>query len=137
TVDIVAHQSELSFTIHDNYSNASIFINETKLQRIVDNNITNAIKYSKDLEKIHIIVSENKTDCILEISSQSVIIQEPHKIFEPYYRENNSKEGLGLGLNLIKKICKEEDIKIELFSDENITSFKYFFKKVNYENFTT
>jgi len=135
--NIVAQQSLLSFNLHDNYSRASIFINETKLQRIIDNNITNAIKYTNELEQIHIIISETTVHCILEISSHSANIQEPHKVFEPYYRENNNKEGLGLGLNLVKKICDEEEIEIILKSTEDLTSFKYYFAKVNHENLTS
>jgi signal transduction histidine kinase len=135
--NIVAHQSELSFNLHDNYSFASIFINETKLQRIIDNNITNAIKYTKELEHIHIIISQIEDSVIFEISSHSSIIQEPNRVFEPYYREQSSKEGLGLGLNLVKEICDEEGIDIIIKSTKELTSFQYFFKKANYENFTS
>ena len=135
--NIVAHQSELSFNLHDNYSEAYIYINETKLQRIIDNNITNAIKYTKELEQIHIIVSENRDRAILEISSHSPVIQEPYKVFEPYYREQSHKEGLGLGLNLVKEICDEEGIDIVINSTRELTSFQYFFKKENHEDFTS
>jgi len=134
---IVAHQSELSFNLHDNCSPASILINETKLQRIVDNNITNAIKYTQEIEQIHILISEELENVIFEISSHSSIIQEPNRVFEPYYREQSSKEGLGLGLNLVKEICDEEGIDIILQSTKELTSFQYFFKKANYANFTS
>lgn len=126
---IVAHQSQLSFNLHDQYSLSSIYINETKLQRIVDNTLTNAIKYTKELEDIHIIVSETQTQCILEISSPSTMIHYTDKVFEPYYREESNKEGLGLGLNLVKNICEIENIDIILDSTEALTSFKYYFKK--------
>jgi len=135
--NIVAHQSLLSFNLHDNYSRYSLYINETKLQRIVDNTLTNAIKYTKELEQIHIIISETDNYYTLEVSSQSAVIQEPNKIFEPYYRENSNKEGLGLGLNLVKSICEEESIKILLKSTEALTSFTYQFKKAIYENSIT
>ncbi len=121
----------MSFNLHDNHVSGYLYINDTKLQRIVDNNITNAIKYTKELEQIHIIISESKTQYILEISSHSIVIQQPDKVFEPYYRENNNKEGLGLGLNLVKSICDEENIEIVLESTDELTSFKYYFTKVN------
>lgn len=135
--NIVAHQSELSFSLHGNYSQAYILINETKLQRIVDNNITNAIKYTKELEQIHVIISEKEQRCTLEISSHSSVIQKIDKVFEPYYREESNKEGLGLGLNLVKEICDEEKIEIIISSTEELTSFQYHFRKANDEDFTS
>jgi len=135
--NIVAYQSELSFNLHDKYPLTFIFINETKLQRIVDNNITNAIKYTKELEQIHVIISHIENKAVLEISSHSSTIQEPDKVFDSYYREKSNKEGLGLGLNLVKEICEEEGIDIVLKSTKELTSFQYFFKKANDENITS
>ena len=134
--DIVAKQSNLTFDFHSDCDKTNICINETKLQRIVDNNITNAIKYSKEFEVIQIVLQEDTDHCIFEISSNSTIIQDPKKIFKAYYRENRKKDGLGLGLNLVKKICDEEHITIELLSKEDVTSFTYYFKKAPDENFT-
>ena len=56
------------------------------------------------------------------------MIQEPKKIFEEYYREEKSKDGFGLGLNLVKRICKEEDVTIDVRSNIEKTSFEYIFK---------
>ena len=135
--DIVARQSQVSFEIHQKCSKAYIEINETQLQRIVDNNITNAIKYTKEHESIHILVFEEEENCIFEIASSSSIIINTHKVFEAYYREDAHKEGLGIGLNLVKKICDKEDIKIELLSSDHITAFRYYFKKGKNENLIT
>ena len=135
--DIVACQSQVSLEMHEQCSKALIDINETKLQRIVDNNITNAIKYTKVHEIIHILVFEEEEYCIFEIASSSSIIRDTHKVFESYYREDTHKEGLGLGLNLVKKICDKEDIKIELLSSDHSTVFRYYFKKGKNENLTT
>jgi len=106
-----------------------INFNETKLQRIIDNNLTNAIKYTFENEDIHIILYEENNFYKLQFSSHSSVIQEPEKIFEEYYREEKLKEGFGLGLNLVKKICDEEDVKIDLESNSDFTTFTYYFKK--------
>jgi len=126
---IVAKQSGLTFDFTNSCNKTPVYINETKLQRIIDNNITNAIKYTKEFNTIKILIYENKDFYIFEISSNSTIIKDPELIFHAYYREKNVKEGLGLGLNLVKTICNEENIQIELHSKENNTSFKYYFPK--------
>jgi len=113
-----------------NYDSKEIFISfiETKLQRIIDNNLTNAIKYTLENYDIFITIKQTATKVILIISSHSRVIQHPNKIFEEYYREEKTQEGFGLGLNLVKRICDEEDVNIELESNENSTTFTYTFK---------
>jgi signal transduction histidine kinase len=108
-----------------------LHFNETKLQRIIDNNITNAIKYTFENEKIVVSLYKDEESCRFTIASHSRKIQEPKKIFEEYYREERSQDGFGLGLNLVKRLCKEENVKITVHSDENITSFSYQFKIEN------
>ena len=43
------------------------------------------------------------------------------------YREDSLRYGFGLGLTLVKTICDEEGIAIELDSDEEKTIFSYEF----------
>lgn len=126
---IVAKQSNLHFTFHNSCTNQVIMINETKLQRIVDNNITNALKYTKEYETIRINLFEENAYSVFDISSLSTAIKEPERIFSAYYRESTLKDGLGIGLKLVKSICDEENIKIVLQSNEKNTSFKYYFNK--------
>ena len=105
--------------------------NEIKLQRIVDNNLTNAIKYSLPNETIQVKLNIENTSCNLTIESRSKQILDQQKIFEEYYREQiNDSEGFGLGLNLVKRICSEENVGIKLESGENWTSFTYTFKEI-------
>ena len=104
--------------------------NETKLQRIVDNNLTNAIKYTLPNEEILVKLETFNGDCNFIIESRSAQILDPQKIFEEYYREEVSKDGFGLGLNLVKRICSEENVGIKLESGENWASFTYTFKGV-------
>jgi len=135
--EIVALQSKLTIVFKNHSKDTAIMINETKLQRIVDNNITNAIKYTKASEVIEIQLYDYEQSILFEISSTSTIIKEPKQVFNAYYRESYAKEGLGLGLNLVKRICDEEGIMIELISNEEKTSFKYQFKKDTFENTAT
>lgn len=113
-----------------NFDEVILNFNEIKLQRIVDNNLTNAIKYTLPNETIYVILRVSKGDCDFIIESRSAQILDPQKIFEEYYREEVSKEGFGLGLNLVKRICSEENVGIKLESAENWASFTYTFKGV-------
>ena len=122
----LAIQSNLSFIFETNNNKAILYINETKLQRVIDNNLTNAIKYTQENRPINIYLE----DFLFKVSSKSIYIQNKKKVFKAYYRETNKKSGLGLGLNLVKEICKQEGIKIKLKSDENLTCFTYDFNEL-------
>ncbi len=123
----VALQSNLNFTFNTKIDELFILFNETKLQRIIDNNLTNAIKYTLENEPINITLTCKNNRFCLSIQSKSTHIQYPEKVFEAYYREAHTKEGFGLGLNLVKQICDEENIDVELISNENFTRFSYYF----------
>ena len=123
-----ANQIGSKFVFYSKFKELIFDFNETKLQRIIDNNLTNAIKYTAENSNIYITIKKENNYYDLTISSCSEYIQFPEKIFKEYYREEATKEGFGLGLSLVKKICIEEDIDIVIESNEYFTSFKYIFK---------
>lgn len=127
--DIVANQSHLHFRLIDKSKKMCLYFNETKLQRIIDNNITNAIKYTHNDNIITIILSQTQTELCFSISSNSKMIEDPEHIFDAYYREDKIQDGLGLGLNLVQNICKSEGVRIALNSSKESTSFNYYFPK--------
>ena len=124
----LATQANLHFEFLPKVSSATLEFNETKLQRIIDNNLTNAIKYTKENAGIRVSIEKKSEGYLLQILSASIHIQNPEKIFEAYYREKSNAEGFGLGLSLVKQICEEQNVTIEVSSNEKTTSFSYLFK---------
>lgn len=127
--DEVAHFSNLTFHYTKPEFPAWIQFNETKLQRVIDNNLTNAIKYTKSGEIIHVGVNCSVEECRFWVESRSQKIHDAQKIFEAYYRERKKTDGFGLGLSLVKSICDEENVAIEIESNDHSTRFEYRFKK--------
>jgi len=127
--DIMAKKSQIGLTLIPGAEDLRIHFNETKLQRIVDNNLSNAIKYTEAAEDILITLTEAGEDLCLCFSSRSQCIQNVDSIFEAYYRESDRPEGLGLGLNLVKRICEEEGVRIVVRSSKEETRFCYYFRK--------
>lgn len=132
--DEVALFSNLSFDYAKPKFPAWIYFNETKLQRVIDNNLTNAIKYTKSGETIRVGVSCSIEECRFWVESRSQKIHDPQKIFEAYYRERKKTDGFGLGLSLVKSICDEDGVKIAIVSEDEMTRFEYSFYKGSYEN---
>ncbi len=115
-----------------------IYINEIHLQRLVDNTISNAIKYTINHQDITVKLYQDKQSAILEIINFGKDIEHPEKLFKRYYRENNARGGFGIGLNIIKEICTKNHVEVEVSSIEGIITFKYcFLKKGKNENIIT
>ena len=124
----VAELSKVKFEYVSDFKGKYIYFNETKLQRIIDNTITNAIKYTLADEVVHVSLKQEGTFAELSMGSRSKTIENTDKIFDAYYRENKTEEGFGIGLQLVNTICKEEDVAISLDSSDERTTFTYRFK---------
>lgn len=124
----VAEFSKLHFEYEPPQKALHVYFNETKLQRIIDNTLTNAIKYTLPNEHIEVSLKQEGLYIDFAVASKSKIIEDKEKIFEAYYREENQHQGFGLGLNLVKNIAQEEDVKIFLESNHERTLFRYRFK---------
>ncbi len=106
----------------------SIHMNEKQLQRVIDNTISNAIKYSYENSNIDIELYIKDDRCHLSFKDYGMGIKQKEKIFSRYYREDTSKGGFGIGLNIVKSIINQENIDLEITSKEKEgTTFLYIF----------
>lgn len=103
-----------------------IFINGDRLllQMMANNLVDNAIKYgSKDLP-VSILLREENEKIILQVKDlgKGIAAAERDKIFDKFYRVGNpatrAAKGTGLGLYLVKKICKQHNANISV-TDNN------------------
>lgn len=96
-----------------------------ELLRFIDNNLSNAVKYSFPESTIEVILNENR----LSFHTQGAVIKDTKKIFDKYYRENDTVGGYGLGLSIIKDIADKYQVGITLSSEtDHGTIFTYVFK---------
>ena len=112
--DILAKSKNISFSLL--LEHATIYMDKRKFSRVIDNILSNAIKYNKRGGKIKIILKEN----LLQIEDTGIGISEEKIpfIFDRYIRFNTSEGGFGVGLSIVKKIVDEYNIKIEVKSKE-------------------
>jgi signal transduction histidine kinase len=125
-----------SKTIQSNISKEIyIYMNQIECERIIDNNISNAVKYSSIDTPITIELYELKESkqVILEFKSYSSEIKNKEKIFEKNFREDSSNRGLGLGLNMVKNICNKIsiDYKVSYLEGQNIFTYTFKIKNSN------
>jgi two-component system, OmpR family, sensor kinase len=107
-----------------------IRFNPTQLQRLIDNNISNAIKYSRPESTVELSLTCNENGCDMSFRDYGIGMKNPDQIFERYYRESKKVGGFGIGLNIVKSIMDQYEITLTLDSVYGKGScFTYHFPK--------
>lgn len=92
-------------------------INRDDFIRVINNLISNAIKYNKTNGKLNIYLK----DGILTIEDSGIGIDQKKlkDIFKRYYRATSQEGGFGIGLSIVSFICKKYNIKVDVDSKVN------------------
>lgn len=100
--------------INSNLFSCYIKMDKTKTQKLVNNLISNAIKYSYKDSIIEVTLKDN----ILNVKDfgRGISVEEQKEIFKRYKRGNNNEGGFGIGLDIVKRICNEYNLLLNLQS---------------------
>lgn len=88
-------------------------IDPVRLARIMDNLVSNAIKYTPKGGSVEVTLDENSSSVILTVQDTGYGIDEAHlsQIFGTFYRIRNDQtqgiEGTGLGLSIVKAMVEQ------------------------------
>lgn len=95
--------------IHNSNKELSVSMDTYLVEILINNLISNAIKYSKKEEDI-IILTDKSLFTISNFGEKP--LAHPENLFQRFYRESNSDQSTGLGLAIVKKICDLYRFKI-------------------------
>ncbi|NFL85011.1 HAMP domain-containing histidine kinase [Clostridium botulinum] len=108
-----------------------IFINADieKIVRVLENLLTNAIKYSVKNSKVLIKLFEENDYVVVSVSNKAKDITENDlkNIFERFYKVDKSRkeqDSTGLGLSIVKRIVELHNGEIDVNLNEDIIEFK-------------
>lgn len=104
------------------------------LNRVLDNLLDNAVKYTPQNGLITCRIESDKEKISFTIKNTGLIIQTEFlsEIFNPYFqmsREKRSNEGVGMGLFMVKNIIEEAGGIITPAIEDEFISFKIIFSK--------
>ena len=107
-----------NITINSKLCSSFIKMDRTKTQKLVNNLISNAIKYSHKNSIIEVVLEKN----ILSVKDFGIGIslEDQKEIFKRYKRGNNNEGGFGIGLDIVKRICEEYNLILNLESQLNV-----------------
>ena len=97
---------------------STLTIDRAKFSRLLDNLISNAIKYNKINGDVTITLEKN-TLCV-EDNGIGIAKENIAKLQERYSRFDTSQGGFGIGLSIVSAIASEYNIDIEITSQEKI-----------------
>jgi signal transduction histidine kinase len=115
--------------ITSNIPDINILTDLNGFEKCIDNLISNAIKYNIEDSPVVDISYENYILSIFntgdKIDTKNLLI-----IFDRYYQENSSKDGFGLGLNIVKEFCDKNKITIKIDTLPNGNVFSLNIKNI-------
>lgn len=132
-------QSNPGFTINKlGKTNEMIYGDEMRLEQVVINFISNAIKYAPGTNQVNVTVNIKDGQLYLAVKDFGIGIpkEQQHKIFDKFYRiEENSNRfnGLGIGLYICSEIINRHGGKIGVKSVPEEGSEFYFIIPIHEE----
>jgi len=101
-----------------NLENTKVVADKIGFEKMLDNLLNNAMKYSPKESVIEVKLTHN----ILSIQDYGVGMDEVtlKRVFRRYYQIKEAQSGEGIGLALVKAYCDEEKIGLEINSSKGV-----------------
>lgn len=99
-------------------------VDEGRMQQVLTNLVSNAIKYTNDGGSIRIIIEDTEDSGIIHVEDSGIGIpqEDLKRIFERFYRTDRSRDrrsgGSGIGLAIVKTIVQAHKGQISVESEE-------------------
>jgi len=117
--------------------NINLAVDAAKIRQVVQNLVTNALRYTDEGGSVKITLEQNKYSAILRVADTGIGISKEDlpNIFERFYRTDKSRAresgGMGIGLAIVKAIVDAHSAKVTVESEEGKGSvFTVIFPKV-------
>lgn len=119
----IAAANNMKLEFHPKFSEAPTSADTKLMQRVVENLVSNAIKYSPENSQVMVTTDSHEDKTILQVQDQGYGIPEYDlpQLFDPFYRSESTSgkaEGTGLGLSVTKEIVEQHGGRITVDSRE-------------------
>lgn len=138
----LAQQKDIKLSYESSFETLSVWIDISKMDSILRNLLSNALKYTPQGGSVSMKADTNKNTWMLTISDTGIGMnkEEQKKLFKYLFRGHNATNqtntGCGIGMLLTYRLIENHEGKITFNSTENVgTSFQLSFpiKSKNYQ----
>ena len=119
-VAALARQLELEITLQP----VEIDGDRAKLQTLIDNLVSNAIKFSPEQGRLHIRLEQQGDQAVIEVadSGPGIPEEERRRVFDAFYQGSSSAivhvRGTGLGLSIAREYAQAHEGYIEVIDSD-------------------
>lgn len=111
----------------------NVLAEEKSLQRVIENLLSNVIKYAKDTVKISLRVERKEAVFTVSNNVSSLTKEDVENIFDRFYMADKTRSGngTGVGLAVAKSLVNKMDGNISAEFDEEVLSISCRFKLIS------
>ena len=136
TIESIQHSSKTHKILKSGMITEPFWGDKDRLQQVIINLLTNAIKYSPNANKVLVHIEQDDYHLKVSVTDKGVGLSEKHlaKIFERYYRVEEHAiqfQGLGIGLYISYDIIQRHNGRMWVESKPNKGSTFYFVLPLN------
>lgn len=140
TIDYICEQLTSDITakqlhVHKQLSKIEVVANQHRIEQVITNFITNAIRYTPEQETIIISTIEESERVKVCVENKGAHIELEHleKIWDRFYRGDTSRQrskgGTGLGLAISKNILELHGVEYDVLNTEDSVLFFFYLNK--------
>jgi hypothetical protein len=128
---VVAERKNIKITFNSDVRELNLQIDIVKIEQILNNLISNAVKYSFPDSEVDVLLTKNERQAIIMVidRGQGIPLEDREKLFQPFaktsVRSTAGERSTGLGLSICKKIVEAHQGKIWFDSEVNKGSTFY------------
>lgn len=141
-IDYICEQLTLDITtkqlhVHKYLPKIEVIANQHRIEQVITNFITNAIRYTPENENIIVSVIEEKEHAKVCVENKGAHIAPEHleKIWDRFYRGDTSRQrskgGTGLGLAISKNILELHSVQYGVSNTEDGVLFFFYLNKID------
>jgi signal transduction histidine kinase/ligand-binding sensor domain-containing protein/DNA-binding response OmpR family regulator len=123
--DIYAKQKNITFELDSSHSSISIWFDANKMEKIINNILSNAFKYTNpggiisiNIKGTYLDGERNGVQIHISDTGTGISKDSLHRVFDRFFQENEYTGGGGIGLSLTKSLVDLHKGKIWVESEE-------------------
>jgi two-component system sensor histidine kinase/response regulator len=128
TTGILAEKQSINLTVDAPDSKVMLKMDDKQIERLFDNLISNAIKYTPEGGQVHVSLKpcEGYIEIMVEDNGLGIPEEDVDHLFEAFFRvkrsSHSAKPGSGLGLSIVEAIVKQHNGNIRVQSKLGVGS---------------